>query len=92
MSEEVITAIQLGFYGLVVILFLVLLAKVEKISILLAEANDPSNQNVATKPTGSLAELAHKDAASEDEIAAVLAVICRLMPDKKVAAVRMVSK
>ena len=91
MSGEVLTGIQLGFYGLVVILFLVLLAKLEKISTLLAEANNRCNQNVATIPTGSLAGF-DPGVATEDEIAAVLAVIARFMPDKKVASVRMVSK
>ncbi|HYH03199.1 MAG TPA: hypothetical protein VEC37_08870 [Bacillota bacterium] len=92
MSGEIVTGIQLGFYGLVVILFLVLLNKLERIGTLLAEANSRDNQIVTGTTTGTITGYGAGDSVTDEEIAAVLAVIAKLMPDKQVASVRMVSK
>ncbi|HEY8463337.1 MAG TPA: hypothetical protein VIM29_04830 [Bacillota bacterium] len=85
--------IQLVFYGLVIILFFMLLNKLERISTLLAETvNHSKHTNTGAIPAMSVTSAGRGSAATEDEIAAVLAVIAKLLPDKQVAAIRLVSK
>lgn len=90
---DLTTEIQLVFYGLVIILFFMLLNKLERIFTLLSESVDRSKHtNTGAVSAMSATSAGIGSAATEDEIAAVLAVIAKLLPDKQVAAIRLVSK
>lgn len=87
MSEQMIVQIELIFFGLVAIFFLVLLSKAQQIVNLLKTIAE--NGQVAVNKHVEPQSVSAKECTNE-EIAAVMGVIAKLMPDKKVASIKLV--
>jgi hypothetical protein len=83
MNQELLTTIQLGFYGLTTLFLIILLARLSRIIQILTDLGTLKEAPVAAPAAATV-----QSECSEEEMAAVMAVLSKMKPDQQFASVR----
>ncbi len=83
MNQELLTAIQLGFYGLTTLFLIILLARLSRIIQILTGLGALKEAPVAAPATATV-----QPECSEEEMAAITAVLSKIKPNQQFASVR----